>query len=187
MAEPLRLDAQGWRRDGCLWRPALPFYAVIGDPVAHSLSPRLHTAALAERGLSHEYLALAVPAGQLGEFKERSEELAGFNVTAPHKEAVAALCDGRTDQARDLGAVNTVRVDQGRWLGVGPLAWICSDVAEYSGEDPSAPSLGSRPWLLPGGDGMHREVTIDRLWFEADGSIRPVVPTLGSVPARPID
>jgi len=33
---------------------------------------------------------------------------------------------------------------------------------------------------------MHREVTIDRLWFEADGSIRPVVPTLGSVPARPL-
>jgi len=43
---------------------------------------------------------------------------------------------------------------QGRWLGVGPLAWICSDVAEYSGEEPGAPSLGSRPWMLPGGDGV---------------------------------
>ena len=41
-------------------------------------------------------------------------------------------------------------------------------------------------FAIPGGDGMHREVTIDRLWFEEDGSIRPVVPTLGSVPARPL-
>jgi shikimate dehydrogenase len=113
----LRLGAQGWRRDGGLWQPALPFYAVVGDPVAHSLSPRMHIAALAERGLAHEYLALEVPAGQLADLKARSAELAGFNVTAPHKEAVAALCDGRTDQARDLGAVNTVRVENGRWLG----------------------------------------------------------------------
>jgi len=117
VAEPLRLDAQGWRRDGRLWQPALPFYAVIGDPVTHSLSPRLHTAALSERGLAHEYLALTIPSAQLAELKARAGELAGFNVTAPHKEAVAALCDGRTDQARDLGAVNTVRVDNGRWLG----------------------------------------------------------------------
>jgi hypothetical protein len=43
---------------------------------------------------------------------------------------------------------------QGRWLEVGPFAWICSDVAEYSGDDPSAPSLGSRPWMLPGGDAI---------------------------------
>jgi len=34
---------------------------------------------------------------------------------------------------------------QGRWLGVGPLAWICSDVADYSGDDPGAPPLGTRP------------------------------------------
>jgi hypothetical protein len=42
---------------------------------------------------------------------------------------------------------------QGRWLNVGPLAWICSDVADYAAEEPSAPELGSRPWLLPGGAG----------------------------------
>jgi len=43
---------------------------------------------------------------------------------------------------------------QGRWLNVGPFAWICSDVADYSGDDPMTPSLGSRPWLLPDGDGI---------------------------------
>ena len=41
---------------------------------------------------------------------------------------------------------------QGRWLEVGPFAWICSDVADYSGEDPSSPQLGSRPWLIDGAD-----------------------------------
>lgn len=117
MADPLRLLSGDWIRDGVPWRPATPFYAVIGDPVAHSLSPRMHAAALAERGLPHEYLALAVQAGGLEALKAHTDELAGFNVTAPHKEAVAALCDGRTDQARLLGAVNTVRVEDGRWLG----------------------------------------------------------------------
>lgn len=43
---------------------------------------------------------------------------------------------------------------QGRWLAVGPFAWICSDVADYSADEVSAPSLGSRPWSLPGGDGI---------------------------------
>lgn len=115
--EPLRLGPAGWLRDGRPWTPAQPFYAVVGDPVGHSLSPRLQGAALAERRLPHEYLALEITAGQLAALKAHSADLAGFNVTAPHKQAVAALCDGRTDQARTIGAVNTVRVEDGRWLG----------------------------------------------------------------------
>ncbi|MBS2013351.1 MAG: L,D-transpeptidase [Deltaproteobacteria bacterium] len=43
---------------------------------------------------------------------------------------------------------------QGRWLAVGPFAWICSDVAEYSGDEPGAPPLGTRPWLLGGVDAV---------------------------------
>ncbi len=109
----------GWRRDGEPWRPERPFYAVIGDPIAHSLSPLIQNAALDERELPHEYVALQVAGDKLAALKRETRDglLAGFNVTAPHKEAVAALCDGRTEQARDLGAVNTVKVEQGRWLG----------------------------------------------------------------------
>jgi lipoprotein-anchoring transpeptidase ErfK/SrfK len=40
---------------------------------------------------------------------------------------------------------------QGRWLNVGPLAWICSDVADYSGEEPIAPVLGTKEWRLADG------------------------------------
>src|SRR5262249_44051322 len=36
----------------------------------------------------------------------------------------------------------------GRWLNVGPLAWMCSDVADFSGEDPWSPLLGTRPWSI---------------------------------------
>jgi|GEM_PF-312978 len=44
---------------------------------------------------------------------------------------------------------------QGRWLEVGPFAWMCSDVADYSADEPGAPTLGTKPWLLPGGgDGV---------------------------------
>jgi hypothetical protein len=40
---------------------------------------------------------------------------------------------------------------QGRWLEVGPLAWICSDVADYTADEPAAPPLGVRLWTLPDG------------------------------------
>jgi len=109
----------GWRREGEPWRPERPFYAVLGDPVAHSLSPAMQNAALDERELPFEYLPVRVANQDLPALKRATRDgtLAGFNVTAPHKESVAGLCDGRTDQARDLGAVNTVKVEDGRWLG----------------------------------------------------------------------
>ena len=43
---------------------------------------------------------------------------------------------------------------QGRWLEVGPFAWICSDVADYSGDDVVAPPLGSRPWIVGRSEGV---------------------------------
>ncbi len=119
MADVLELGIDGWRLGGHAWQPEADFYAVLGDPIAHSLSPRMQGAALLERELDHQYFPLQITAGQLRGLKNGQEGslLRGFNVTAPLKEAVAALCDGRTDQARDLGAVNTVRVEDGKWLG----------------------------------------------------------------------
>jgi len=119
VGEILELGADGWRLDGHLWCSEGPFYAVMGDPIAHSLSPKMQNAALNERELDPRYLAMRITAGQLRSLKNSTagDLLAGFNVTAPLKEAVAALCDGRTDQARSLGAVNTVRVEDGKWMG----------------------------------------------------------------------
>ncbi len=119
MADVLSLAADGWRLAGAPWRPQGDLFAVLGKPVAHSLSPRMQNAALRARGVDAEYRAVEIDPGQLRDLKGRCGDLglAGFNVTAPHKAAVAALCDGRTDQARVLGAVNTVKVEDGRWLG----------------------------------------------------------------------
>ncbi len=119
MADVLELGSDGWLLNGESWQPDEPFYAVLGDPVAHSLSPRMHNAGLKERELDQLYLAVRITAGQLRALKNSvaGSFLSGFNVTAPLKEAVSAVCDGRTDQARDLGAVNTVRVENGKWLG----------------------------------------------------------------------
>lgn len=119
MNDILEIGAEGWLRNGEAWQPSRPFYGVMGNPVGHSLSPVMQNAALMEREIDAEYLAIRMEPGMLRHLKqgEASRYLAGFNVTAPLKEAVAALCDGRTEQARDTGAVNTVRMEDGKWLG----------------------------------------------------------------------
>ena len=119
MADILELGVEGWLLNGVAWQPDELFYAVLGDPIAHSLSPRMQNAGLKERELDHQYLPVRITAGQLRQLKNSfaGSHLAGFNITAPLKEAVSALCEGRTDQARDLGAVNTIRVEDGQWLG----------------------------------------------------------------------
>ena len=59
---------------------------VIGDPVAHSLSPSIHNALLARRGLAGSYTTVTVRAGELEGFltQARRGDYDGFNVTMPH-------------------------------------------------------------------------------------------------------
>lgn len=87
--------------------------AVIGQPVNHSLSPRMHQPALDEAGIAARYIALEVEPGQVGEAFGRMRELGftGCNVTVPHKFEALETCDEIDDTARELGAVNTVRFD----------------------------------------------------------------------------
>ncbi|MHB1223880.1 MAG: shikimate dehydrogenase [Gemmatimonadaceae bacterium] len=96
-----------------------PFRLVIlGAPVAHSLSPAMQGAALAAAGIPLRYEALHVePADLAGTLASLVSEGAAGNVTIPHKEAVAALCDEATDVARRVGAVNTFWSADGRLLG----------------------------------------------------------------------
>lgn len=84
--------------------------AVIGDPVAHSLSPVIHNAAFTKLGLDWVYVALPVPRGHGIEAVRalHALKLAGLNVTAPHKEAAADACDELTEDATALRSVNTV-------------------------------------------------------------------------------
>jgi shikimate dehydrogenase len=88
--------------------------ALIGHPVTHSLSPRMQNAAFAARGLNWAYVAIDVPPERLAEAVHglAVAGFAGANVTAPHKLAVAQLCD----QA-DAESVNTLVFEDGRVLG----------------------------------------------------------------------
>jgi shikimate dehydrogenase len=93
---------------------------VIGWPVTHSLSPRLHGFWLEQHGIDGAY----VPLGVAPEHLERALEalpllgFAGANVTVPHKERALAALDRATPIARRIGAVNTVIVrPDGRLLG----------------------------------------------------------------------
>lgn len=95
-------------------------YAVIGNPVAHSKSPRIHAAFARETGEPVRYEALLAPldgfAATWAAF--RAEGGRGANVTVPFKEAAWALADARTPRAELAGAVNTLIIQpDGRVLG----------------------------------------------------------------------
>ncbi len=86
---------------------------VIGWPIDHSLSPRLHGYWLKNYGINGSYDAIAVSQDGLQEFMEnlRAGGFAGINLTVPHKETAMSHLDGITDQAARIGAVNTIVVN----------------------------------------------------------------------------
>lgn len=104
-------------------RPAIDgatrLIGLLGSPVAHSKSPAIHNAAFAATGVNAAYLAFEVAPEKLEAAVAGLVALgaAGWNVTMPHKTAMAALCDELSPAARIVGAVNTVVVQDGRLTG----------------------------------------------------------------------
>ncbi|CAB4944352.1 unannotated protein [freshwater metagenome] len=87
---------------------------VLGDPIAHSLSPVLHRAAYAELGLDWSYDAHRVPSGGLGSFLAGLDDAwRGLSLTMPLKREALPLVDRLTDRARLAGAVNTLLLEPG--------------------------------------------------------------------------
>jgi shikimate dehydrogenase len=109
--------------------PETRLVALLGHPVAASLSPRMQNAAFAARGLDWAYVALDVAPGDLETVVSglAAAGFAGANVTAPHKLAAAALAD--TDRA----SVNTLAFETGRVRG-----WS-TDAAILDGLEPERP------------------------------------------------
>ncbi|WNZ24219.1 shikimate dehydrogenase [Leptolyngbya sp. NK1-12] len=92
---------------------------VIGYPIAHSLSPVMHNAAIAELGVDFVYLPFAIVPEHLKQAIQGFEAigLRGFSVTIPHKQAIMPLLSEVSPVAQAIGAVNTVwRTEQG-WFG----------------------------------------------------------------------
>ena len=107
------------RRWGRRLDAAAPVYGVVGDPVAQSLSPPMHEAAFRRLGMEAAYLPFAVPPAELAEFlvAARLGGVCGLNVTIPHKRAALSLLDSLDDDARRIGAVNTIVPMNGGFRG----------------------------------------------------------------------
>ena len=87
-------------------------FAVIGDPVAHSLSPQMHDAAYKALGLGYTYVAILVPPGEVAAALDHLRELGyrGVNVTVPHKQEAIGWCAHVGDFVDQVQAVNTIDV-----------------------------------------------------------------------------
>ena len=94
-------------------------YCIIGDPIHHSLSPAMQNAAFAAKGLNCTYIAFRVPQHELKDSIEalRSINIAGFNVTTPHKTEAMRHLDELDATAKKASAVNTVNNIEGIFRG----------------------------------------------------------------------
>ena len=130
-------------------------YGILGDPVAHSLSPAMQNAALAAAGIDGVYVPFPVAAEGLKATMAglHAAGIAGLNVTVPHKEAAARLCVALKPRARACGAANTlIRTAKG-WVGDNTDgAGLLAALAEH-GFDPRDKNV-----LLIGAGGSARSV-----------------------------
>lgn len=149
---------------------------VIGHPVAHSLSPRMHNAAFAanaafdadgtEDGADYAYVALDVLPESLESAVNGMAALGfvGFNVTMPHKESIVPLIDDLDGPARISGAVNTVVVRKDGLYGMNTdgsgFVEACSD---------SGVEFAGKRVLLLGAGGAAAAIAVAVLGEKADG------------------
>lgn len=92
---------------------------LLGSPVAHSISPAMHNEAFDQLGIDCRYLAFDVGTDKLAQAVEglRAMDVLGFNLTMPDKNLMCELCDELSKAARIGGAVNTVKNDNGKFIG----------------------------------------------------------------------
>ncbi len=120
---------------------------LIGYPLTHSLSPKIHTAAFRACRLHGGYSLFPIPPDDPQGLKDllarlRSGELHGLNVTIPHKQTVIEFLDELTPTAQAIGAVNTIYLCEGKLIGDNTDApGFLADLRKFLPESPS-PILG---------------------------------------------
>lgn len=137
-------------------------YGVIGDPIKHTLSPALHNAVFAHRGVNAVYVPLHVsPDNLFGAIDGfRALGIKGLNVTLPHKEQVMHYIDSTPNPVdRAIGAVNTLVLAEGRTLGFNTdSVGFLNDVKDQFGFEPEGRSA-----LVIGAGGSARAVIFSLL------------------------
>ena len=145
--------------------------AILGDPVAHSLSPAMHNAAIRALGLDAVYVGLRVQAAALPDVLKALTAIgAAGNVTVPHKEAVERYVARKTDACAKAGACNTFWVEEGDLVG---------DNTDVSGVREALAALGAdgaRRWLVIGTGGSARAVAIAAAHAGAELRVRSRAP-----------
>jgi shikimate dehydrogenase len=140
--------------------PATRFCMVIGDPIAHSLSPAIHNAAYAERGLDFVYVACRVqdvPGALAG--MRALENFRGMSVTIPHKVTVMAHMDEIPEVDRAIGAINTVIHDQDKLVGINTDGLGALKALVDAGVD-----LNGKNVLMLGTGGAARAIAFTLAW-----------------------
>lgn len=102
--------------------------AVLGSPISHSLSPKIHGAAYQALGLQAEYGSHEVSESSFPDFIEAHSpsEWRGFSLTMPLKEIALSVCQEVEEVARGIGAINTLVSNEEGWIGYN------TDVAGFS-------------------------------------------------------
>lgn len=142
-------------------QPGPSLFALLGDPVAHSLSPALHAAAFEALGMDAVYTALRVLEGELASvMRAVARQGGGGNVTLPHKERAAALVDDPSEAVRATGACNCFWGD-----GAGGLRGDNTDVVAFTEASRSVRTEGpaDATILLLGAGGAARAVLLGAL------------------------
>src|SRR5262249_22755885 len=138
-------------------------FGVVGDPVAHSLSPLIHNRALRHEGFNAVYLPCRVRRSELAGFLKHFDHFRfrGYSVTIPHKEAACTLAVRQDDLVKQIQAANTlVRIEEG-WSAYNTDAQAAVETLEAN--MPMAPDgqplqLHTRTALLLGAGGVARAV-----------------------------
>lgn len=137
---------------------------VIGNPVEHSLSPAIHNAAFQKLGLNYVYLAFKVEdlEGAMRGLRSLGN-LRGASVTIPHKVAAVRYLDEVESTARNIGAINTIVIENGKLIGYNTDASGALRALESAGV-----SLSGQEVLLLGSGGVARAIAFA---LAADGRI----------------
>ncbi|WML45381.1 shikimate dehydrogenase [Neobacillus sp. PS3-40] len=130
-------------------------FAVLGDPIGHSMSPLMHNDLFSFYKMDAHYHPLQVKAESLEDAVRglKAIGIAGFNVTVPHKSTIIPLLDGIDELAGEIGAVNTVVNENGKLIGYntdGP--GFLAGVKDY------IPSLTGKKVLIIGAGGAARAI-----------------------------
>jgi shikimate dehydrogenase len=157
-------------------------FAVIGDPIDHSLSPNIHNAAFKALNMDCTYIAYRIPRGELEEgiASLRKINISGFNVTIPHKIEVLKYLDELSEECRTIGAANTVSNENGRLVGYntdmdGFLAPIKQRGIAIKGQSVLLLGAGGAARAIVAGfakEGAGHISISSRTWEKADGLAR---------------